>query len=384
MGSKNTQGYMTRGGKLYVQGSIDGEFKRYSTGLEATKKNETYVKRNHMTILLEIHEKKTSKNTPKISTNFVEYGLRNLELNANRRTEVTNKEYFKIFNTRIAPHFKDYDLADIKRPDLSAWQKSLRDEGLSGKRINNVRTVFNFILEEAKKDEIIEKNYFSLIDREPVESQEICPFHLDEVKLLLSKADGWYKDLFQIAFFTGARTGELVMLKWDDINFVSNKIHIQRTIRKGVVKPPKNGKGRIIDMLPPVREALLRQKQRTYLKNSYVFMSSTGTHYRDFGFIRDRIWTRFLKLCGLDYRTLYQTRHTFATMMISKGEDIVWVSQMLGHADVSITLRVYTKWVPQQNVKRAAFLDDFSSSDENETKTAQMTAQNNLSYKKVS
>jgi integrase len=359
MANKNTTGYTIRGDKLYVQGSIDGNFKRYSTGLKATSQNIKFIKKHCITELQRIHNKKNEVKT--ISTKFVDYALSNLELNEAKRTESTAKEYMQIFNTRIKPYFENFDLSDIKRYDLQKWQKDLKDTGLSGKRVNNIRSVFSFILEEARKDELIDKNYFTIIDREKVEDYEINPFSFDEAKLILSKVSGWQKDFFQISFFTGMRTGELMALKWDDINFISKTITIRRSIRKGVLRETtKTGKSRTIDMLPIVEDAILRAKQRTYLRNSFLFLSSTGSCYTDAGFIRKGSWSNTLKLCGLDYRTLYQTRHTFASNMISAGEDILWVSQMLGHKNLQMTLSKYTKFIKTNKVKRATFLDNFA------------------------
>jgi len=286
----------------------------------------------------------------------------------------------QIFKTKIEPYFKNFDIKDIKRNDLMKWQKDLRDTGLSGKRINNIRAVFNFILEEARKDELIDKNYFTLVDREKEETKDINPYSFDEAKLIIKNANGWQKDFFQIAFFTGMRTGEILALKWEDINFVSKTITVRRSIRNGVLRETtKTGTTRTIDMLPIVETAILRMKQQTYLRNSFVFLSSTGSCYTDAGFIRKGAWTNAIKLSGLDYRTLYQTRHTFASNMISEGEDVLWVSQMLGHKNLQITLSVYAKFIKSKKVVRAAFLNEQS-----EEKTAQFTAQLKNKDKKVS
>ncbi len=58
------------------------------------------------------------------------------------------------------------------------------------------------------------------------------------------------------------------------------------------------------------------------------------------------------------YRVLYNTRHTFATLMLTNGEDILWVSQMLGHANISTTMKYYIKYVEDKGKKRATFLDE--------------------------
>ncbi|MCK5111082.1 MAG: site-specific integrase [Arcobacteraceae bacterium] len=371
MQNKNKAGFMVRGNKIYVQGSLDGEFKRYSTGKEANKLNLSWIKKNHQKELLRIHDLKTKPK--KQSTNFIEYALSNLELKASGRKAGTIKDYNKIFKGKIQPFFKNYDLNDIKRNDLMIWQNNLVKDGLAGKTINSIRGVFNFILEEARKDEIIEKNYFTLVDRVKTKAPDITPFSLDEVKLMLSKANEcWQKNLIQVAFFTGLRSGELLGLKWEDINFVSKTISIKRAIRDGKIDTPKTQSSiRTIDMLPLVEDALLKQKANTYLRNSFVFLNYLGNHLYDNASIRRGFWKNILMLTGLDHRDMYQTRHTFASIMISRGEDILWVSQILGHSNPNITLSIYAKFIKTEKVTRATFLNDFSIA-KNCTKTAHL------------
>ena len=69
--------------------------------------------------------------------------------------------------------------------------------------------------------------------------------------------------------------------------------------------------------------------------------------------------------CDLKYRPIYHTRHTFATVMLENGEDILWVSNMLGHTDSTMTLSRYARYIKRENKKRATFL-----SVPNDTETA--------------
>jgi integrase len=353
----NKSGYFIRGNTLYVQGATDEGFKKYSTGKKATKENERYVAKNSIRIFREIHENKTSPR--KISQNFCEYAEFKLSILGRKLRENTAKEYYQIFEKRIKPSFIGYTLSDIKRVDLQVWQEDLVNEGLSSKRINNIRSVFNILLEEARKDELIEKNYFSTIDKEKNKKADITPFSLDEVKLILNNIENCSEKWFiQLAFFSGMRTGEIVGLKWEDINFRDHTITIKNAVRKGVLGDTKtDSSNRTIDILPPVMEALDQMRSKTYLRNSFVFLNGSGTHYHDGAFIRKGIWKRTLQKLGLNYRSFYQTRHTFASIMISEGEDILWVSNMLGHANAQMTLSVYANYIKSDKKRRATFLD---------------------------
>lgn len=63
------------------------------------------------------------------------------------------------------------------------------------------------------------------------------------------------------------------------------------------------------------------------------------------------------KECGFKYRPIYHTRHTFATIMLENGEDILWISNMLGHTDSTMTLSRYAKYIKRDEKKRASFLE---------------------------
>lgn len=365
----NKTGFTVRNGIIYVQGSINGEFKRYSTGKKDTKLNLTWIKKNATLELERIHQEKNKK--PEVSARFIDYAYLSLELRKSKLKENTYKEYISQFENCIKPFFENYDLKDITRLDLKKWQSSLIESGKSGKTVNNYRTVLNNILEEARKDGLIERNHFVDIDKEKILKPDIVPFSLDEIKLILEHAAGWEKWFIQISFFTGMRTGELLALKWEDINFFSKQIYIKKSVRKGIVSEPKTESSvRIIDMLPVVEEAFNELKFGTFMKNGYVFLDSSNNIFYDSSFIREGVWRRALKSAKLDYRALYQTRHTFASLMISKGEDILWVSKTLGHSNLQTTLTKYAKFIKSDKTKRASFLDSVSFNENNCTKTA--------------
>lgn len=368
--SKNKEGYTVRGGIIYVQGSIDGQFRRYSTGKKADKLMLNWIKKNARTELERIYKHKNQKF--EMSTNFIDYAYLSLELRKNKIKENTFKEYTSQFENWIKPFFEKYDLKDISRLDLRKWQDRLVADGKSGKTVNNYRVVFNSILDDAKKDGFIDKNPFEDIEKQKIKKPDITPFSLEEISAILDNSTGWEKYFIQISFFTGMRTGELLGLKWEDINFVTKKISIKKAIRKGIYSEPKTDSSiRTIDMLPIVEEAFNNLKFKSYMKNSFIFLNSDNQVFYDSSYIREGAWKRALKISKLDYRPLYQTRHTFASLMISKGEDILWVSQTLGHSNVQTTLTKYAKFIKSDETKRASFLDSVSFNEIECSKNAQ-------------
>ena len=127
----------------------------------------------------------------------------------------------------------------------------------------------------------------------------------------------------------------------------------------GEITTPKTQSSiRTIDIIDQLYPYLQEQYRRTGKFNSYVFLNKDGEHYYDIKRIRNTRWKKLLKECDIEYRAIYQMRHTFATVMIEHGEDILWVSNMLGHADSSITLQMYAKYRKQKEKKRATFLGE--------------------------
>ena len=70
------------------------------------------------------------------------------------------------------------------------------------------------------------------------------------------------------------------------------------------------------------------------------------------------IWIKLLDKCNLKYRSIYQTRHSFASNMLSNKEDIFWVSQTLGHKSINMTVEKYSKYIKSDRKRKITFLDD--------------------------
>ena len=353
-----------RGGIVYVSGSVNGVRHRLSTNKQASSANLKWVDANWRvcieSILSGVEENKGG-NEPQGMT-LGEYGFKSLEANAGNRRELTNKEYLAIYKLRILPHFGDKRLGEILPSDLKRWQSDMVREGLSGARIGNVRLVLSTIFQDALADKLITDNPFATVKRIVKEEPEINPLTLDEIELLISKAEGFFKNMLIVAFFTGMRTGEMMALRWEDVDFEKEVIRVRKARRSSITSSPKTNAGkRDIFMLPRVKEALKAQFLLTGLKNKDVFLSAKGMSSGD-GFqfanaITGRYWHPLCQRCGLEKRDFYHTRHSFATLMISHGEDILWVANTMGHKDISMVMRKYAKYRVNNSVKRASFLD---------------------------
>ncbi len=352
-------GYNIRGKIIYVAGSIDGKHYRLSTKKEASPRNIKWIEKNHRDVLLQLVVE--LKQPKKRSLNLIEYGLYSLELNAATRKVNTTKGFLNLFQNHIQPYFRYFNLTDIKPSDIKNWQNQLLKKKLSIQSIKNCRTVLRGILSDAKIDEIIVSNPMDLVKapKPQDEEEEVFPFTLDEVEKILSvaAADAWLQKYLMVAFFTGMRTGEILALKWTDIDFINKKIYVRRSITKGIISQAKTYKKRIIDLLPITLDAVKDLYSQNGLKGEWVFPHRNNEPYKEPGMLAKK-FARVLASSGICYRKPYNTRHTFATMMLQQGEDLLWVSKTLGHANIATTMKHYIKYIPTKETKRAAFLDN--------------------------
>ena len=340
---------------IHVRGYVDGKRQQRSTKKKNTKANLDWVKRNAQNVLLQ----NIVTNEPKdIGMPTVEeFGYKSLQMNKSDRVKNTTIEYTRDFKSQIIPYFGSWKLDDIRPSDLREWQSNLRLTSGSS-RVINIRNVFRGILQDAFNDELIDKNPFDRVKRPKKRKSRIFPFTLDEVHTLIKNEEGWFKNYLKIAFFTGMRPGELIALRWEDIDFDAKTINIRLSMRRGELTDTKTENSiRDIDMLDIVETALKEQQKITGGKKT-VFVTQYGSEYKRSDKITSSKWKPILKLCNISYRELKKTRHSFASIMIQNGEEIAWVSKMLGHANIYITLDKYTEYIPRKDIKRATFLNN--------------------------
>lgn len=240
-------------------------------------------------------------------------------------------------------------LTELTRGDLKAWVAT-QTSGI--KRISNLLLPMRGMYAQAFDDELIAVNPFvgwtPKKAAAPKEEDDIDPFTQAEVNAIIDAAEGQIRNLFRFAFWTGLRTSELIALRWTDVDFVGRSVTVKRAKVRKQVKAPKTAAGRrTVVLLEPAWEALTAQRAHTQLAGGEVFLNPrTGEPWEHDGPIRKTAWQPALKKAGVRYRYPYQTRHTFASTLLSAGENPVWVAAMMGHKDWAMIIKVYGRWIP--------------------------------------
>lgn len=274
--------------------------------------------------------------------------------------------YELIVNRWVIPKFGKMVLSDLKRAAIRDWLAGIddgREKRVSNKRLSNIQSCMRSALGDAAADEIIDANplsgYTYARAERPVDGEatdEIDPLSPAEQKAVLEKLQTGARNMIQFALWTGMRTSEFIALNWSDIDFVGGYVCVRRAITreaKGVAEFPKTAAGRRdIRLLSPAVAALDEQKALTFLAASDgpIFTTPAGERFSGSHQVW-RIWRSALKRAGVRYRNPYQTRHTYASMMLSAGEHPMWVAKQMGHADWTMIARVYGRWMPSADIE---------------------------------
>lgn len=264
----------------------------------------------------------------------------------------TAEGYRKAIKGRIVPDLGNILLSELKRGDV---RKMCEQIPASNKRISNVLSVLRAALTDAVADELIEHNcirdWTYARNEPPREEDEIDPFTAAEQAAILRALPEQGRNMIQFALWTGLRTSELVALRWSDVDLTRGEVSIRRATTlaaKGQAERTKTRSStRTIKLLAPARAALEAQRPHTHIAGGEVWHNPrTDQPWQGDAPIRKTLWEPALRRAGVRYRNPYQTRHTYASMMLSAGEHPMWVAKQMGHADWGMIRQRYGKWMP--------------------------------------
>jgi integrase len=246
------------------------------------------------------------------------------------------------------------------------------DAGLAPRSVLHIHRTLSKALKQATDDGLIPRNAASLVKPPRSGTEEIRPLDSEQVRTLFEDASASgdrLEALYVVAVTTGMRRGELQGLKWEDLDLEARTLQVRRTLSepKGgwIFEAPKSGKGRSIRLtrkaISALREHRKRQleerMQKAGLWSDYglVFPSTIGTPIS--GGNLNRSFKALLKCAGLPAVRFHDLRHTCATLLLRQGVNPKYVQELLGHADISLTLNVYSHILPDMGDAAAGAMD---------------------------
>ena len=210
---------------------------------------------------------------------------------------------------------------------------------LSQKSINNCLTVLRRMLSIARKRGVIAMVPEVEWLRPPKPEFDFLTY--EEAERLLKAADGEWRTMILVGLRTGLRFGELIGLRWQDVDLVAGRIMVRQNIVRGIVGTPKSGHAREIPLGDDVQKAL---KSQRHLRGPLVFCDIGGEEFTT-GEPRYAL-ERICKLAGLRQIGWHVLRHTFASHLAMRGAPLKAIQDLLGHATIQMTMR-YAHLAPE-------------------------------------
>jgi integrase len=265
-----------------------------------------------------------------------------------QRKPSTLRDYRSIITAHLLPAFGSERLEDITTEQVEAWSARLAARGRMNNRTRlKILTVLHGVMKRAVRVWKLPRNPVSDIEK-PIQrrSVEIEVFSPEEVMALVRHAASEQDAaIYLTAAFTGLRRGELVALRWRDVDFPRSHIRVTASYTEGGLSTPKSGKARSVPMAPVVAETLARLAQKDGAEDGLVFPGAHGS-YLDASALYRRYKTALAR-SGLRDLRFHDLRHTFGTQVIGNpAVSILQLKEWMGHADIDTTMK-YLHYAPR-------------------------------------
>ena len=285
---------------------------------------------------------------------------------------------FDRYKYTIGPHIKPalgrMKLKSLTPAHVRGFYRERLDAGLAPATVHKMHAVLHKALDQAVADGLIPRNAAAALKLPCIDREEIAPLTAEEANRLIEAARGdRLEALYVLALHTGLRQGELLALNWEDLDLEAGTLQVRRTLThrggKHFLSEPKTKKSRRTVRLTAGAIADLQD----YLKRQIEEMDHLGSLYKPIGLVfaneiggivnpsnlRNRSFARRLMHAGLSAETrFHDLRHTCATLLLSRNVNPKIVSEMLGHANISITLDTYSHVLPDMQEKAAKALEE--------------------------
>ncbi|NPV89211.1 MAG: site-specific integrase [Firmicutes bacterium] len=364
-------------GKIFVRYDLDGRAKTISVYGKSRKEVQDKLrdladaKRNNE--LIEPHKTTLGQ--------WLDYWLEN---HAETRVSASTYElYYSLIRLHIKPILGYIKLLQLRPSDIQQFYTKKLKEGKASQTVRHMHTVLKGSLKQAARESMIPRNIMDLVDPPKIIRREIRPLTREEIEVFLEVIKkSYYYPLFMGYLFTGLRRGELLALHWRDVDLEKGTLTVTETLNRHKRKDKnerttntellfgrtKTKSSRRTIPLPEVliellrehkakQEALKNQPDTFYQDTDLVFATQKGTPIEPNSVLR--ALKSILKKNKLPQISVHDLRHTFATLLLSLGENPKVVAEMMGHSNASVTIDVYSHVVPGLKELAVKKLDAF-------------------------
>lgn len=268
----------------------------------------------------------------------------------------TLKGYESYIRRHIIPNLGHLRLKDLSATHVNKMLNEMGKQGLSPRSRNLARAILRKALNDAIDADILVSNAAAKAKAAREQGKNVEPLTPEQVKTLISfTRDHWMGPLIHIALGTGLRQGELLALRWQDVNFQEKSIQVQNTLTRlngqFVLSPPKTDKSqRKVFLDDSSMRALERQAKQIeearlvagtkWVDWGLVFSSTNGTPQHNSN-VTHRV-QKLMEEAGVPRKTFHNLRHSAASLLYANGADIKMIQEVLGHSQIALTANTYT------------------------------------------
>ncbi len=282
----------------------------------------------------------------------------------------TCERYESIVRVHLGPSIGRVKLKALTPAHVRELYREKLDSGLAPRSVLHIHRTLSRALKQATDDGLIPRNAAAPVKPPRPRREEMRPLNREQVRSLFEAASGdRLEALYIVAVTAGLRRGELQGLQWEDLDLNAGTLQVRRTLSepKGgyVFEAPKSGKGRNIRLTQRAVAALREHRKRQleervqhaglWQDHGLVFTSGIGTPL--LGGNLNRAFKATLRRAGLPEIRFHDLRHTCATLLLRQGVNPKFVQELLGHADISLTLNVYSHVLPDMGDAAAGAMD---------------------------
>ncbi len=286
--------------------------------------------------------------------------------------DTTFERYEQIVRVHIKPALGCVRLKNLTPTHVRGLYKE-KLQSRSPRTVQYIHVTLHKALKQAVSDGLIPRNAAGVVKPPQIRREEIHPLTAEQVNTFLKAACGERLEaLYVLAIHTGLRQGELLGLKWEDVDLEAGTLQVRRTLTtaKGgpVLSTPKTkGSRRSVKLTQSTIEALRSHLQRQLgeidragslrEENGLIFASETGAPL-DRRYVTNCRFKPLLKRAGLPQVRFHDLRHTCATLLLGRNVNPKIVSEMLGHTSIAITLDTYSHVLPNMQNEAAKAMED--------------------------
>lgn len=282
-----------------------------------------------------------------------------------------------LYNRNVKAHFQSLMpriVREITHKDIENLIFYLKRKGLGNVSINKLiqllRVIFNYGIE----NKYISRSPILKSDKLKEEKKDINVLDEKQIQRFLNAAKSKNIKVYALlatALYTGIRRGELLALEWADIDFKNSRIKINKQVYKHEKTSTKNNKSRLVDIPDILINILQEYKKQQTVISKIVFCNSSGKYIHP-SLLERNYFCATLKLLNKNLPEdeqikirFHDLRHTYATILLSKGVPIKYVQEQLGHSSAKMTLDVYASYMPSVKFEALNILDNLHNTESN-------------------